>query len=193
MPEETGAAQPQGGEGAQAQGATSPAQGAAPQPAHGASGTGDVTVESLTAKLALLEKDNLSYRERERKREEAEKAKTEAEMSEAEKLQARVTELESELAERAKREQEQSLRLASMTAAQKLGFKNPEVAYRWLLSEPVQFDGAGNPTNVESLLTAFAKSDPSLLSHTDFGGGPRGTSAAQTNDMNALIRRAAGR
>jgi hypothetical protein len=145
------------------------------------------------AKIADLERDNLAYRERERKREQAEKRQAQTEASESGRLAERVADLERQLAERTVREQEQSLRLASMTAAQRLGYRNPEIAYRLLDTKAIVFDEDGAPTNVDALLEGIGKSDPYLLTHTDFGGGQRGASAAAVPDMNAMLRRAAGR
>ena len=177
----------------QAQGATPPAQGAATGAQGAGSETEAVTVESLTAKLAALEKDNRSYRQREAAREAEAKAKATAEQSESERLSGRIADLERQLTDRTRREQEQSLRLASITSAQRIGYRNPDLAYRLLDPAQVEYAEDGSPRNVETLLSALAKSDPYLLAQTDFGGGPRGSSAAQGNDMNVLIRRAAGR
>lgn len=194
MTEATGAPAAQGAAGTQAQGVTSPAQGAQPQSAQGASGEGgEDAVETLRQKLADLEKDNRAYRQREAQREAAEKEKAQAEQTESERLAERIADLERQLTDRVRREQEQSLRLASITAAQKLGYRNPDLAYRLIDSAAVQYGEDGLPRNVEQMLTALAKSDPYLLTQTDFGGGPRGGSAAQGTDMNALIRKAAGR
>lgn len=194
MPEMTGAAAEQGEATATTQGVTPPAQGAAPQEAQGADGdAGEVSVESLMQKVADLERDNRGYRLREKQRDEAETAKAQAEQSESERLAGRVADLERQLTDRVRREQEQSLRLASITAAQKLGYRNPDIAYRLLDTAAVEYADDGSPRNVERLLEALAKSDPYLLTRTDFGGGVRGDSAAAGPDMNSLIRRAAGR
>lgn len=190
MTEQTGEAEVQGTEAEKVQGTPQ-------EPEAGAQGAaaedGEETVETLRAKIALLEKDNLSYRERERKREREEAKKVAAESSETERLASRVADLERQLTERVQREQEQSLRLASITSAQKLGYRNPDLAYRLLDTAAVEFGDDGAPVNVDAMLSALAKSDPYLLTHTDFGGGQRGASAAKGQDMNALIRSAAGR
>jgi predicted RNase H-like nuclease (RuvC/YqgF family) len=190
MAEQTGEVTAQGVEAAQAQGADP----AVPADAQGATPPDEgLSVEALQRKVTELEKDNRSYRQAAKQREAAEKAKTEAEMSESERLASRVEELERQLTDREQRAREQSLRLASMTSAQRLGYRNPDIAYRLLDTSAIEFGEDGTPTNVEQMLTALAKSDPYLLVATDFGGGQRGASAAQGTDMNTLIRRAAGR
>ena len=78
MPEATTDTSGAQGATGQAQGATPPAQGAATGAQGAGSETEAVTVESLTAKLAALEKDNRSYRQREAAREAEAKAKQSA-------------------------------------------------------------------------------------------------------------------
>jgi hypothetical protein len=190
MTEQTGESPVQGTEDEKAQGADP----VAPVDAQGAKpGDEGQSVEALQRKVAELEKDNRSYRQAAKQREAAEKAKSEADMSEAERLAARVADLEHQLTVRVQREQEQSLRLASITAAQRLGYRNPDLAHRLLDPAAVEFGEDGTPQNIDKMLSALAKSDPYLLVATDFGGGQRGASAAQGTDMNTLIRRAAGR
>jgi len=188
MTSETGDATAQGAATEQAQGATSDDQGTA----QGATQGGEDTVEALRSRIAALEKDNHSYREEKRKREEAEAQKSEGEKSEVEKLTAKLSGLESTLAERERKTQEQSLRLASVTEATRLGFRNPDIAYRLLDQSKVERDKDGEPSNVGALLEAIAKDNDYLISAPDFGGGKRGASAAKGNDMNDIIRRAAG-
>ena len=202
MPD-TGTAPAQGAEGGAAQGATgtAPQTGAPDAGAQGAQGAPDTgSVEALTAKIRELERDNRTYRERERQREAADKTKSEADKSEAEKLAGKVAELEQQLAERVKREQEQSLRAATTAAATKLGFQSIDTALLLVrgAAEQVEWDEkSGDPKNVEALLSAFAKVDPGLVKPVgDFGGGSRGTSPGSqqgAQDMNAMIRSAVKR
>jgi hypothetical protein len=196
MVEETGGTAAQGVAEAQAQGADSEAQGATPD-AQGATaeqaGGSAVIVETLTRKIAELERDNRGYRQREKAQTDAARAKEDAERSEVEKLSAKVAELESALAEKTRREQEQSLRMASVTAASKLGFRNPDLAYRLIDPGAIEWADDGTPKGIEKMLSDVAKSDPYLVTATDFGGGSRGTSPASagSDDMNALLRGAA--
>lgn len=198
MPEPTDDAAAQGDATPPTQGVTPPAQGAAATGAQGAppatAGDGVVTVESLQAKVAELERDNRAYRQRTKADADAAKAKAEGDMPELERLRTQHDELKASNAELTSRLQEQSLRVASSDAAGKLGFRNPGLAHRLLDAKAVTYDDAGVPTNVEDLLKALAKSDPYLLSATDFGGGNRGASASPpANDMNAIIRGAAAK
>lgn len=189
MADGTDATPAQGADVATPTGSAPPVQGTDAD-AHGAdAGNGEQTVEALSAKIAELERDNQAYRERERARERETRKAT----SETSTLADRIGELERELASERSARQEQSLRLASIASAQRLGFRNPDLAYRLLDLEAVDYGPDGTPRNVEKLLQDVAKSEPYLLVATDFGGGQRGASPAPGADMNAVIRAAAGR
>lgn len=186
MADDTGTATEQGEGAAQSQGDTAQAQGAAGAQAQGAAAAGDADDrEALLAKIADLEKDNRSYRQA--------RTKQANDAKEQQTLAGRVSELEQQLADRDAQAREQSLRLATVTAAQKLGYRNPDMAYRLLDPGAVQFAEDGTPRNVEKLLSDLAKAEPYLLTSTDFGGGQRGASASGSTNMNDLIRAAAGR
>lgn len=189
MTDDTGAGQPQGGEAAQPQGGQPPAQGAAAPPTQ-AQGAGEAKGGSdraaLEAKVEQLQTENYQYREQRRQ--------WEAEQQAAKPLADQLKEAKAQLEAAQTQQQEQSLQLATVQVAQKLGYRNPELAYRLLDSKDVQFDADGKPTNVEKLLTGLAKSDPYLLTATDFGGGSRGTQPGGSGqNMNDLIRSGAGR
>lgn len=188
MAETTGDDAAQGAAEEQAQGATAVSD----EQAQGAAAEGGDTVEALRERITSLERDNYAYREDKRKREEAEKSTKDKSKSEVEKLTTRLSEMEQSLAERDRKAKEQSLRLAAVTEAGRLGFRNADVAYRLLDAGSIEYDEAGDPTNVAAMLGDLAKSEPYLLNSTDFGGGPRGKSAATNDDMNARIRRAVG-
>jgi hypothetical protein len=188
----TGTAPAQGagtGTDATAQGATPEAQGAAEGQG------GGVDVDALVRKNAELERDNREYRRSLKAQADADKARQEAGQSESEKLATKVADLERQLADRTTREQAQGVRLAAVTSATRLGFRNPEIAYRMLDMGSVEFDANGSPKNVDALLTTLAKAEPYLVTPTDFGGGTRGTSAAPTGEpsFNDIIRAAAKR
>jgi hypothetical protein len=197
MPEATAPATTQGDAADDAQGASgTPPQGGTPAPAHGAEGDqGTATVEALTRKVQELERDNRSYRKREKDREDAERTKAEADMTEVEKLRAENERLAQSLQEREARERRQSLQMSALQEAQRLGFRDPEDAVTIVSAkaEAVEWDKDGTPRNVGALLQEYAKTRPHLVVSTDFGGGPRGQSATSgAPDMNALIRGAAG-
>jgi hypothetical protein len=194
MSDTTGEAAAQGAEAAPAQGATAQGQGSDAAPVQGtAAPQGEVSVETLTKKLAELEKDNRAYRQRETAREAAAKAQATAEMTEVERLTTENNDLRAQMQAMTTAAQEQSLRTSAVEVATRLGYKNPDIAFAHLVRsrEQLTFDETGQPTNVEKMLRALAESDPYLVVNTDFGGGQRGAPVQQGQDMNALIRSAA--
>jgi hypothetical protein len=122
----------------------------------------------------------------------------------AEAARAKLTETERLAAERddakAKAEalerQVKSLtaRQAILESATKAGFRNPEIAYRLLDHERLEYGDDGRPKGVDAELKRLLEREPYLgkAQGGDFGGGPRG-GAGSGVDMNALIRRATGR
>lgn len=86
----------------------------------------------------------------------------EATLSEQEKLQRRVAELETERDVHATAQREQAIRMATVTAAARLGFADPEDAYALLDREAIELDDAGTPKNVSRLLTDLLKAKPYL-------------------------------
>lgn len=82
-------------------------------------------------------------------------------------------------------------------AAAKVDFIDPDDAYRLIDADDIEYDDSGRPKNAEKLLTALAKSKPHLVRAGGKGGsgdgGLRGGEPNTGTDMNAAIRRAAGR
>lgn len=173
-------------------GATPAEQGATPNTPDPAD-TGQLGAAGLSA----LQRER-EQREAAEKREKALakelKAYQDKDKSESEKTAERITELERERDQFASARREDSLRIAAMTAARKLGYRNPDLAFRLIATGAVDYDEAGQPRNVERLLDEIAKADPYLVGNaTDYGGGPRGKASGSDTDMNSLIRKAAGR
>ena len=187
---ETGPAAPQAGGGGEPQaGSTEPQAGDATtsgEPQAGAATTDDTTQPddspgeaALRRELAAARREAAASRVKLRTYEDAEK-------TELVKATERAAELEKELeAERDGRRTDR-LELATATAARKLGFRSPELAFRLIGAGEVKYDDDGKPTNVDELLKAVAKQDPYLVNgKPDFGGGPRGEPAGGATDMNA--------
>lgn len=195
----TGAASAQAAGTAQPQaGTVSPSQAEGAQSAQAAgataeSGTGDVT--RLTSENADLRKENASFRTRLKALEKAEEDRQTASLSDIEKRDRRIAELEREVADHAARSQESTVRMAVLDAAARLGFRSPELAFRALDRSGIEFKDDGTPKNVEKLLRELLEREPYLgkpAGAPDFGGGPRGTTPSGTPDMNTLLRAARG-
>jgi hypothetical protein len=161
--------------------------------AQAAAGTTDPI--STTVDVAVLQRELAEARREAAKHRTDLRRVTDAQLSEAERLQRRVTELEAEREQVLAREKDRAIRYAALEAAAKLGFRDPDLAIRLIDPSAVETKDDGTPKNVERLLADVLARSP-YLGRTgvasDFGGGQRGASASGT-DMNSLIRRAAGR
>jgi hypothetical protein len=122
----------------------------------------------------------------------------EAALPERERYEKRVGELTQQLEQLRTELRDERGKGAVVNAASALGFAKPEQAYALLTYDrSLQFDDDGRPTNVEPALKALLKDNPNLASAAvrasgSADQGTRGT-APQINDMNHLLRRAAGR
>ncbi len=161
--------------------------------AQAAAGTTDQS--TTTVDVAVLQRELAEARREAAKHRTDLRRATDSQLSEAERLQRRVTELEAEREQVLARERGRSIRYAAIDAASKLGFRDPDLAVRLLDPSAVEVKDDGTPKNVEKLLSEVLARSP-YLGRTgiapDFGGGQRG-SAPAGSDMNSLIRRAAGR
>ena len=192
MSEPNGAASPQAGDGAQP-----PAGDGAPQVGAPAGGGTQLTdVSALQKELDDARKEAAAYRTKASAYEKAEAAKEEAAKSEMQKAIERAEAAEKARDEGIAQVKAYQLRLATVEAARRLGFRNPEIAHRLVSDSEVEYTDEGSPKNIDVLLTKIATSDPYLLNGKgatppDLGGGPRGT--ATGTDINSMIRRATGR
>jgi hypothetical protein len=159
--------------------------------AKGESGT--VQVDAIRAELEELRKEAAKYRTENKRLTDAQKAADDAKLSEADRLQRQLDELKAQNADLQAREKESAFQRAAIAAATKLGFRNPDLAARLLDRSSIDYNDAGQPRNLERLLGEILRAEPYLgRSAPDFGGGQRGA-APQGTDMNAFIRKAAGR
>lgn len=136
------------------------------------------------------------YRTKLREREEADEAARRAAMTDLERAQAERDEARNALAERDRTMRDLRARTVILESATKAGFRNPELAYRLVDLEDLEFTADGSPKGVDAALRKLLERDPYLgktQNGGDFGGGPRGSGGASGDDMNAFIRRAAGR
>jgi len=152
---------------------------------------------------AALERERDARREAERQLKAAQRslkelqdaaqAAKDAELSELERERKQRTDSERRVAELELDLQEQRLREAVLRAAQRVT-DDPLLALALLDREAIEWSPDGRtPTNVDALLKAIVEAHPKLArSAPDSGGGQRGATPTVT-DMNAFIRRAAGR
>jgi len=180
--QEPAGAQPQAGSG------TPPA--GAPQ-----GGTQITDVSALQRELDEARKEAAAHRTKAKAYEDAESARAEAAKSELQKALDRAEAAEKARDEGLSQVKAYQLRLATVEAARRLGFRNPEIAHRLVQADSVEYTAEGAPKNIDNLLTKIAESDPYLVNgkpgSPDLGGGPRGTPPGP--DINGMIRRATGR
>lgn len=140
--------------------------------------------------LSELRRENQSLRRRLRSAEGSSDEQTATLRDQVESLSTQLREREERDRAREQKEQDREVRLAALTAATKLRFRNPELAYRLIERGAVTFNKDGEPTNVENLLKGVLDGNDYLAAGDgDFGGGERGGGTPVANDMNTLIRR----
>lgn len=149
---------------------------ATPPPADPAPAAGDGELHALRTKAGRLEAEL-------KKLQEAEKARQEADLSEVEKLKRQIAERDALLEQQVAAARAGRLAGASLAAAARLGFADPEDAQRFLDDARVEWDDAtGAPKNVQQLLEAVLKAKPylkaSFTATPDLGQGNRGGGTA---------------
>lgn len=176
-----------------------PANGSQPdadaQPATGAQ-DGDPALGAGGTKALRAEREARADAERRAKTAEDELGKLrDANLTEGERRDKRLAELERRDADHERERQDWRLREAVMASAQRLGYRNPSIAFSLIDRAALEYDEGGEPKNVDRLLGDLATAEPYLTGSArggSFDGGPRGkTTGGQTFDEQ--IRRAAGR
>lgn len=136
--------------------------------------------ESFDAEyVRKLRAEAAEYRKRLRELEAAVKKQEEAKLSETERLQQRLAELEKEQAEWQRERQERTLKYEVMLAAGKLGIVDAEAAYKLLDLSAIEFDEDGNPTNIEKALRDLIAKRPYLAGAA--GGSPTNPARSQVS------------
>lgn len=148
----------------------------------------------LRAALKKTRAEAAGYRTKVREHEEAVEAAKRAGMSEVERLKTERDEAKAAAESSARLVKTLTVRSAVLEAATKAGFRNPEIAYRLIDMDALDVTDDGKVRGIEGVLRTLLEKDPYLGTPKggDFGGGPRGGAGAGV-DMNAFIRRAAGK
>jgi hypothetical protein len=164
-------------------------------------------LEGLTpAELAQivrdLRKESGGYRTKLTKFEEAERERQQAQLSEVEKRDTRIRELETQVTAAQEKERAYALRDAIDGALGTKDFPHQIAAgfgiadvLKFLDASAIEWSESGQPANVRALLTGLVKSKPALFARPRVpsadGGAGQGGAVAPT--MTSLIRQAAGR
>lgn len=130
-------------------------------------------IKALQRKVSDLEGDNKKYRDREKEREEAE-------LSEKEKAEKRITDLEGDKTRLERENRQLRTRMAVTSAAREAGAIYPDRMWRELDEHEIDYDDStGEPTNVEDLIKSLKQRVPKLFgeegSTRPAGNGDGGT------------------
>ena len=120
----------------------------------------------------------------------------ESQKTESQKLNEKIATLEREASDKDRQLRDRLTRYEIVRHASRLGFADPEDAYRMIDSDALTFADDGVPTNTEAKLAELLEAKPYLrAAHARVLGSADGgiRSAPPAENMNALIRRAAGR
>ena len=139
------------------------------------------TSESFDAEyVKKLRSEAAEYRRKLRELETRVKEEDDKKLSETERMQRKLADLEKE-AEQLKRDrQERTVRYETMLAASKLNIVDPDAAFRLMDASALEFDENGSPTNMEKVLQGLIKTRPYLVKQV------------QNSDINAGEGRGAG-
>lgn len=186
---------PAGGSGAPPAGGTG--QGGSQPPAGAATGSDDDLDQPMTLREArALRREQAQNRERIAGYETAERNRTQQGLTELERERQRATAAEAALETERANLRNERLAIRIESAAQRLGFIDPEAAVRMLDRTGIEFDGEGNPKGLDKALRELLTAKPYLKGtpggSANAGDGNRGP-APTGGDMNNLIRRGAGR
>lgn len=112
--------------------------------------------------VARLRAEAAGYRKRVRELEQVAKQNEDAKLSETERLQKRLAELERQQSTYEQERQERTLRYEVMLAAGRMGIVDPEAAYRLLDLASIEFDADGRPQAIDKALTELVQQKPYL-------------------------------
>lgn len=148
----------------------------------GDGGTSLTDVVALQKELTRAREDAAKFRAELKGLKDAQKAAREGELSETERLTAKVQELETKNADLDRKLREQTLSATVTQHAVRLGIVDPEAAVKLLDKDDLEVDDDGVPQNVETALKNLLREKPYLVSKTSAAppaGGTNASSGAQ--------------
>lgn len=141
--------------------------------------------------LAAARREAAEWRTKVRDFEKAQADQAQKDLTEVEKRDKRIRDLETELEQVRASDKARALREAAFSAATKLGYRDPDLAHRLVPASEIEYTDDGQPKNIEALLKKLADERPHLVKEVDFGGGNRGPSPTGGEpSMNELLRAA---
>jgi hypothetical protein len=158
--------------------------------------TAEQKADRLERELAEARREAAGHRTKATALEKQQREAADAQLSEQERLAKRTQELEATNAQLQAQLRTQAVRSATVAAAQKLNYRNPDLAYRLIDAASLEFDDEGQPKGVERTLRELAQREPYLVkgaAGADYGGGARGETPNAQPTMNELLRSALGK
>lgn len=158
----------------------------------------ELDATALAAELKTARAQAAQYRSQAKRHEDALKEIQQSQMSEQEKLVARNKELEAAVADRDKQLSQVALQSSVLSAAARLGFRDPDDAVALLMRDTssLTLDENGKATNLDEVLGALLTAKPHLAGKAANNGssdpGQRGRPADASN-FDAMLRSASGR
>lgn len=144
-----------------------------------------------------LRREAATLRDRLAELDRAEQERRQASMTELEKVTAKATTLEQELAQARQELADERLGRSIEATASRLGFANPDDAYRLLDRKALELDDDGRPKALDKALQELLRARPYLAATRVTGGADagtgNGTGGGARPSMNDLIRGAAGK
>lgn len=142
-----------------------------------------------------LRREAAQYRTRLKELETQQQTEADAKLSENDKLQKRLKELELASESQTRALRERTTEYEVKLAAARMGIVDPEAAWKLLDTSSLEFDAAGKPLNLETALKELTKNRQWLIAQrtAQNAGAGAGGQAGPKMSMNDAIRRAAGR
>lgn len=179
MPDEIDTGTPQAGEPAQIEPQAQAATTTTPEPQAGEGKSAQQrSAEDYERIIAELRKENASHRTKNKKYEEEEAKRAEAQLSEQQKLEKRAADLQKSYDDALKSHQEYKINAEVRLQAAQLGFADLSDAMRLLDLSAIEYDTDGAPSNVNALLSQLLKAKPYLAGAQS---KPAPTSGGATN------------
>lgn len=194
MPDENNTGDPQAGDPAQINPQPQAGATTTPEPQAGDGKTASKSADDYERMIAELRKEAAGYRTKNKKYEEEEAKRAEAQLSEQQKLEKRNADLQKSLDDTLKSHQEYKINAEVRLQAAQLGFADLSDAMRLLDLTAIEYDQDGAPSNVKNLLSQLLKAKPYLAgkpaTQPSSGGAtnpPRSITSGQAEVTDAFI------
>lgn len=143
-----------------------------------------LNLEQALRELEKVRREAAEHRVKHKEAQDKLTAFEQSQMSDLEKAQAKVAEYERQLSERARQEQERTVKYEVQLHAAKLGIVDPDAAVKLLDWAQLDFNEDGTPKNAEKLLKALIADKPYLAGTPASGSA---TNPARNNSQSGYF------